>query len=596
MLTRLAHLSLMCLLAATTLAACANTSTGQTPSSVSGPHFTDDGANCPWDLAETRARLPGMALHCGVVDVPEFHALPDGLRLHLAVMVAQRDPAHPSADAVIYLAGGPGNRAEPGSLADFAASGRDVIVFDQRGVGYSAPALNCPAVGSRDPITAAVERAATLAGCRDELVRQGAHLAAYSIPEDAADVDTIRQALGYQQLDLYGLSYGTKVALAVMRDFPQTLRSAVLDSVLPMQANVVADLPGNIQRALNLVFAACAADPACSQVRPNLKSDFSELLTQLDARPASLTLIGANVPFSGASLTQLLLALLIEGPQRLPDLIERARDGDLGGLAQIIDDMRTPSTQTAWVMSFSVVCSDGNLGASSTPGLAAESVAAELREPLRAGSQAVVTLCQNWPVSKLAADSAQPVRSDIPTLVLEGTFDPITPPAYGQLAAQTLGRSFYVEFPDRGHAVMRGDNCSQQIVNEFFKQPAAAPEAQCAATLRPTFDAAPNGPPGKIGFAISRGDILSAAASALRLTAGEVEQYLGAGHSLAELAAAQQVPRQQLRDAILSAVQKEIEAQVQTGSLSAADGKQVLHKFEQGSLDQILDDKPPPGN
>src|SRR5207302_4130586 len=111
-------------------------------------------------------------------------------------------------------------------------TGRDAIIFDQRGVGYSVPALNCPPVGGRDPMSAALESVSDLARCRDDVVREGIPLDAYTIPESAADVNDIRQALGYAQLDLYGLSYGTKLALAVMRDFPTTVRSAVLDSVL----------------------------------------------------------------------------------------------------------------------------------------------------------------------------------------------------------------------------------------------------------------------------------------------------------------------------------------------------------------------------
>src|SRR5579859_8987 len=210
------RLSLFICVALSALAACGPSATTPAPASL-----LDTTAACPWNLAG--ASLPGFTLRCGTVSVPEFHAQPSGPRLRLAVLLAQRDPAHPTADAVLYLAGGPGNRVEPGDLSDFADAGRDLITFDQRGVGASQPALNCPAVGNRDPLSAAVESVAALAACRDDLVRQGVHLAAYTIPEDAADVDAIRQALGYRQLDLYGVSYGTQVALAVMRDFPASL-------------------------------------------------------------------------------------------------------------------------------------------------------------------------------------------------------------------------------------------------------------------------------------------------------------------------------------------------------------------------------------
>jgi len=275
-----------------------------------------------------------------------------------------------------------------------------------------------------------------------------------------------------------------------------------------------------------------------------------------------------------------------------------ARAGDLSGLAQLLTDARAPSTRTAWVMSFSVVCSGTNIGpAASAPAAAAVDaaaapVAAALREPLRDAAQSVVSLCAQWPVPRLPAQAAQPVHSDVPTLVLEGAFDPITPPAYGQLAAQTLSHSVTVEFPDRGHGVLR-DDCPRSIVNAFIQRPDRAPDSQCAASLRP-FAPAPSGPNGKTTFSLSRGDILAAAAGALKISVAEVEQYLAAGHSLAELAAAHQVPRQTLYDAIAAEVQKQIDAQVRAGGLTAAGAAQLEQKVAQGAVDQILDGKAPP--
>jgi pimeloyl-ACP methyl ester carboxylesterase len=581
------------------LAACVGNSprpNSPTPAPANGPQFIDDTAHCPWSLSGVRARLAAMTIRCGTVNVPEFHSQRNGPQLHLAVLVAQHDPDQPSGDAVIYLAGGPGNRSDPDDLISLAHAGRDVIAFDQRGVGNSNPALDCPAAGQRDPMTAAAEAQAALAACRQALISQGAHLEAYAISEDAADVNDIRQSLGYAQLDLYGLSYGTRLALAVLRDFPQNVRSTVLDSVLPMQANVVADLPAHIERALDLAFSACAADAACQQANPNLKAGYFQLVKQLNAQPATLTIGGSSVLFTGDDLTRLLLALLIGGPQRFPDFVSRIQNGELGMLSQFIADMRQDSTNTAWVMSFSVACSDDNYGTPSGLDAAATQVAAELRAPLVAGARAIMDLCDHWPVPRQPSVAAQPVRSDAPALVLEGSFDPITPPAYGQMAAQTLSRSTYVEFPDRGHSAGRRDTCGLAIVNQFIQHPDVAPDSGCVARLAPAFETAQSGQPDKIGFAITRDAMLAAMARALRLSVSQVEQSLASGHSPADLAAAQSVPLQQLREALLAEIQKELNAQVQSGSLSQTDAAQVYQKFAQGGVDQILNDKKPAGN
>jgi pimeloyl-ACP methyl ester carboxylesterase len=594
MLTHISRSTLMFSLAvATALTACASPTVSQTPSNRTGPQFTDNTAQCPWNLADLRAQLPGLTIRCGTINVPEFHSRPEGTQLQLAVLVAQHGPGRPSPDAVIYLAGGPGNRIQVPVLSNFWDAGRDVILFDQRGVGYSTPALNCSVVGGRDPLGAVVESQPALAACRDELVRQGVNLAAYTIPEAAADINDIRQALGYRQLDLYGLSYGTKLALAVLRDYPQVARSVVLDSVLPIQADVVADLPANIERSLTLAIEACAADPACRQAHSDLKPAFFQLVAQLNGHPAALTIGGSStVAFTGDSLARLLLALLIDGPGQFPAFVDRLRQNDLSQLSQMLSDMQQPSDGTAWVMSFAVVCSDAEYGSSSSIAVASANVTPGLRDPLRTAAQAVVALCDAWPAPKLDATNTQPVRSDVPALVLEGAFDPITPPAYGRLAAETLPHSFYVEFPDRGHAVLRGGNdCSQQIVNQFLQQPTIAPDIRCATALRPVFDAGQIGKLGPGGFSLSRDGILSAVAPELHLTVAQLDQALGSGRSLDELAQSQGVAVAQVKQALRAEIRNELSAQVQAGNLSQADAVAISQKFEQGGLDQLLNDQ-----
>jgi pimeloyl-ACP methyl ester carboxylesterase len=189
---------------------------------------------------------------------------------------------------------------------------------------------------------------------------------------------------------------------------------------------------------------------------------------------------------SGAQLVRLSYGLLVGNPQQFPALIYTLKQNDYGALTQIIDHEAAPSDATAWVMSWSIVCSDGNYGTHELVQARSRDVWPQLRG-LVAGVQSIVTLCDSWPVRKATAASFQAVKSAIPTLVLEGSLDAITPPAYGRLAAQTLTHSFYVEFPDRGHSVRRGDSCSYQIITAFLAQPTIAPDSHCTAALAVDF-------------------------------------------------------------------------------------------------------------
>ena len=555
---------------------------------VRAPRFAET-TRCPWDLASEGASPAGRTVRCGFVLVPEERNNPGGPTLRLAVLVAQRH-LRPTSDAIITLQGGPGNTSAAGDLTDFVGTGRDVIVFDQRGVGKSVPALNCVAVGNRDPLTAAHDDQALLASCRDRLVRQGVRLDAYTIPEDAADVDAIRQALGYRQLDLYGLSYGTELALAVMRGFPRTVRSAVLDSVLPTQTDVVADIPANMQHALQQVFGACAADAWCRLTFPDLRDAFSRLVASLDAHPAAIHTGAGILHLGGAQLVRLLYGLLLSSPQQAPAVIYGVKHHDYGPLTQAIDAEAAPSDATAWVMSWSIVCSDGNFGTHAWVRERSRSLWPALRG-IVAGAQAIVTLCEGWPVRKAAAASVGPVTSAIPTLVLEGRLDAITPPAYGRAAARTLAHSFYLEFPDRGH-IVRGDTCSYAIIAAFLARPAARPGSRCMAGLAVNFAAGASigtgGDRAATGqFSLRADTLYRAAAPVLHLTLRRLQELLASGNSLADVARRQHVAVRSVRVALLHAIRAQLDAAVRRGSLSRADAARLYTKLS-GDLDQLM--------
>jgi len=555
------------------------------------PRFVQ-AAHCPWNLAAAGPFPADMSVKCGFVLVPEVHDHPGGPTLRLAVLVAQHRPTQ-STDAIITLQGGPGGTSAVSYLTDFLGSGRDVIMFDQRGVGKSVPALNCLPVGNRDPVTAANDDQAMLVRCRDQLVRRGVDLNAYTIPEDAADVNDIRRALGYTQLDLYGLSYGTKLALAVMRMFPTAVRSVVLDSVLPAQTDVVAAIPANMQHALQQVFGACLADAWCRRTYPDLQGVFFQVIAALATHPAAIHARSGTLRLSGAQLVRLLYGLLVSYPQQVPAVIYSLKHQDYGPLTQVIDAEAMPSDATAWIMSWSIVCGDGNFGTHALVREGARSLWPQLRG-IVAGTQAIVTLCESWPVKRAAAASSKPVTSAIPTLVLEGRLDAITPPAYGRLAAQTLTRSFSVEFPDRGH-IVRGDPCSYEIITAFLSQPTARPASRCMATLAVNFasgasNGAGSGHGGAGQFTLQANTLYQAAAPVLHLTLRRLQELLASGRSLADVARLEHVDAHLVQVALLKAIRAQIDGAVRIGSLSRTEANRLYAKIKSG-IDQIMNQR-----
>jgi pimeloyl-ACP methyl ester carboxylesterase len=421
--------------------------------------------------------------------VPEDHGQPNGPRIKLAVAIFKSSADHPAPDPVVFLQGGPGlsvfaNRPEI-FLPDFypLLAARDVILIEQRGVGLSQPALDCPEVDQVDAdLLAQGLRGQTDPGpylpavqaCRDRLVNAGVHLADYTTIQSAADVETLRQALGDPAWNLFGVSYGTRLALTVMRDFPTGVRSAVLDSPLPLQANIAVDRPAVVAAAFDTFFAACAADAACDHAYPNLKQVFYDTVDKLDQVPV----VRGNGPKGQMTITgERFMAAVFDslGSPQLPKAIYEARGGDF---IHLIPFGAPDVGMTSTGLLYSVVCSEQVL-----PSPPAQLTEADNAYPqLHHLFSALQTrgLCRQWGVPAAPAMEQQAVSSAIPSLILSGRFDPQTPPAYGVETARTLPNSHLFTFPDLAHAVSH-DPCAMTLIATFVDQPATAPSAECFA-------------------------------------------------------------------------------------------------------------------
>src|SRR5262245_32071250 len=236
--------------------------------------------------------LPGIErVRCGTFRVPENRAQPDKRSIDLNVVVLAAKNAQRAADALFILQGGPGQAAT--TLAEFYAETfaglrdtRDIVLVDQRGTGASNP-LVCRLGGSKaDPggYLGDIFPVNRVRACRAELER-GADLTQYTTPIAMDDLEEVRAALGYERVDLYGTSYGTRAVLVYLRAHPERVRSMILKGVVPMSVIVPLPFAEDSQRALDLLLEDCAADATCAAAYPRPRAEFASIVDGLRRAP-----------------------------------------------------------------------------------------------------------------------------------------------------------------------------------------------------------------------------------------------------------------------------------------------------------------------
>ncbi|GAA1835560.1 alpha/beta fold hydrolase [Pseudonocardia ailaonensis] len=475
-------------------------------SAPSGPAASYAPAACPNPIYPGVPQLDlGAGVECGYLTVPENRDRPDGRTVRLAVARARATSPHPAPDPLVYLAGGPGGSGLLSAAPRIAAGwnrDRDVIFLDQRGTWKSDPLLSCPEIDafladSVGLVTAAPETARrsadATAACRARLAGAGRDLAAYDTRENAADVADLRTALGIASWNLYGVSYGTDLALQTLRDHPEGIRGVVLDSVVPPQTNTPLSFWPSAASGLSALFDACTAQPACRTAHPDLRADFFKLASDLTTAPRTVTVPD---PATGAPT-----AVVVDG-YKLVNLAITASlvPGTIAGIPAVVDDLargdgkvtaaallagRPPAGVTAYGLALGVFCSESPFdeqatlaaGRKALPELPDALLALTPQSPHLAGD------CAAWDVP--AAPASVPTTSDRPVLVLDGGLDAITAPANGAEVARTLPNATRVLFPDAAHDVLLwSPTCSLQIMQGFLADPGRV-DTSCAATLAP---------------------------------------------------------------------------------------------------------------
>jgi pimeloyl-ACP methyl ester carboxylesterase len=287
---------------------------------------------------------------------------------------------------------------------------------------------------------------------------------------------------------LFGISYGTRLALTALRDFPQGIRSVILDSTYPPETDLLTNTPANAERAFTQLFDGCAADPACNAAYPNLRVVFYELVTRLNERPVQgfgASGVGTmRLTLTGDALLVALHSALYNSEmiRSLPLAIYAAQSGDYKYWFNTLAIIDAEGAGKSEGMFLSVECSEEVPFADLTAVAAADARYPEQRHML--AQSGMVASCKQWGVPQAAAVENEPVHSTIPALILAGQYDPVTPPADGQTTAQALSGAFYFEFPGLGHAVSLTHPCVTTIMLDFLNQPTTRPPAACLAQMK----------------------------------------------------------------------------------------------------------------
>jgi len=382
---------------------------------------------------------------------------------------------------LMFLAGGPGQAA-----VELAAGLRhvfnevrkthDLILVDQRGTGQSQP-FQCLPVAAQNVYTITPEEfsVADIKACINSFEGD---LSQYNSENAIRDFDALRSALGHEKINIYGGSYGTRAALVYLRMFPESLRSVVLDSVGPVEVPI--GLFGqSTARSFNLLLEHCQQDKNCQQAYPNLAQEFNELVSRLETQAATATIahprLGENTSFvisKGKLLGTLRMQLYAVASRALvPLVIHQAYLGNYRPLAGLVAQHdKGDSGQGVYIgLHFNIVCNED------FPRISEADFIKDANNNFGEEDAhfALKMACPLWPQYRPQASFYQPVTADIPTLILSGELDPVTPPSNGDISASTLPNSHHIIIDNASHTVAM-NTCASDIINEFLTSLAPA--------------------------------------------------------------------------------------------------------------------------
>jgi pimeloyl-ACP methyl ester carboxylesterase len=441
---------------------------------------------CVQDL-ERKANLAAIDALCGTLEVWENRKTKNGRKIALNIAVIPALAAQPKPDPIFILAGGPGQAATEIDWVNVFPWAkklrihRDIVLVDQRGTGASNP-LDCNPDGGvslqrmfEPRSDEAIEKARRdMEACVEEF---DADPHQYTTDVAMDDLDEVRTALGYAEINIWGGSYGTRAAHVYLRRHGETVRSAVLSGVAPLEMKIMMDAAEDGDRALAMLFSDCEKDPACRDAFPELRDNLKALLTRLNETPEKVQLSHPRTGeieevTIGPETVRMLLFSSLYDTQRsalIPLAVKSALAGDFRVFAALAEIGVAFQEEMSAGMQAAVLCNEdlagvkeGSVDAGPKTGVfSQEEMVSIFKLP-----------CPFYEGADLPASYFAPVTSDVPTLILSGDLDPITPPRWGKIASRNLRRSKHIVVPGTGHGVSHY-KCVSDMVVTFIEEASA---------------------------------------------------------------------------------------------------------------------------
>ncbi len=433
-------------------------------------------------------------------EVYENREAMSGRKIKLYVVVVPATGENPEPDPIFFFAGGPGDSAARSS--GFVAAGmgrllakRDLVFLDQRGSGKSHP-LNCDDLGDKDKL-------ATYMGdmfpvdyvkaCREKLDKI-ADLTQYVTDIAMDDANEVRAALGYDKINLMGFSYGSRAVMVYMRRHPQTVRAAMMGGLAPVYMRMPSTFAQDAQRALDMLIADCAADAKCKTAYPNLQADLDNMLAELKRKPVTVEIENEEaggkerVTMEYGAFTIVLRGMLYSSgrAREIPRMVTQAANGDWAPFAAAkAQYSRMLQNMVSDGMYLSITCAED------IPYFDAEK-ATRAAEGTFLGDYRVAQqtrACKYWPRAEVPAEYLEPVKTDLPALLITGDADPVTPPSWGESVVKHFTNGRHLVAPNTSHSMGMAFMCVGPLIFQFFEEGHAGNlDASCLKALkRPEF-------------------------------------------------------------------------------------------------------------
>jgi pimeloyl-ACP methyl ester carboxylesterase len=444
------------------------------PAFVPGP--------CAVDVPDTPRRID-----CGMLVVEETRGAVNGRRVAMPVAIL-RAVAPKGLPPLVYLHGGPGggvvgNLARYVTLANaWFGQDQDVIFFDQRGGRLSAPSLDCGELALNDAGPDSPGTVAALHACAQRWPASGANLSRYNAAEVALDVQDLRRVLKLEQIDLFGVSYGTRIALEIVRDQPAGVRAVILDSLWPPEAKWAENGALPVAQAVRLILKLCREDPSCAV------ADKATLEPRLDALvrgwlKAPIAAAGGP-PLPVDDFAQYLMDAPYSGEdaRALPGFVSRLLAGDFAPL-RAYDADRSPYVEGQHLTHLCKEQFPFESRAKTISNAGDDPLAQALARTLVRYFDA----CAGFPVGPPLAGDDRPVTSDLPILVLNAGIDPGCPPELAQTAVRRFSQGQLVILPFATHGVTRNSPCAAGLARAFLRRPTEPVDAACAGSEQDRF-------------------------------------------------------------------------------------------------------------